>query len=107
MRETEERFNALTVRALETIDIHGAALEFAGCRRALERFALTGAPFAEVMSLLRKSYVMAAIRLERGSYSAAARRIGLHRNTVERIMDGAPEPANGAGAGVQAERRAD
>lgn len=55
-------------------------------RELLTFWAEAGLPFHDVMNQVGRDYVAAALKIEQGNQCKAARRIGVHRNTLPRHM---------------------
>jgi DNA-binding NtrC family response regulator len=45
-----------------------------------------GFSLAEIEAAIRRRIVLAAIKMERGNKGRAAKRLGIHRNTITRIL---------------------
>lgn len=68
------------------IDVLGLPKRLGEFRDLLAQFAYAKMPLGELQLLVRRQYFMAAVEHENYNYCAAAKLMGVHRSTVDRVL---------------------
>lgn len=72
----------------DSVKMAGHVEDLEGFRRCIQRLVGYEVPLAEWERLCRRAYVLEAVKQAGGNQSRAAARLGMHRNTIVRVVAG-------------------